>query len=224
MAIPLESLKEFNLEIKILKTLYANPSARICIGGGFSELFDLKRGTWQGDPLSPLIFNISMEPLAQFIRKCPQISPITIGATSHSISLYADDTLVYTADIQQSLPHILKVLEQFGYISRYKVNLAKSALMLLNTDTSKVVLPPRITVMNEVTFLGITINTSLTSIAKTNYTVILKKIAEDVGRWQHLPASVPNRISVIKMNILLRINFFKFHVTTLTLCRILAKT
>ena len=79
--------------------------------------------------------------------------------------------------------------------------------MLLNTDTSKVVLPQQIKVMNAVTYLGIKINTSLSSIAKTNYTVILKKIAEDVGRWKHLLASVPNRISVIKMNILPSINF-----------------
>ena len=79
--------------------------------------------------------------------------------------------------------------------------------MLLNTDTSKVVLPKQIKVMNAVTYLGIKINTSLSSIAKTNYTVILKKIAEDVGRWKHLLASVPNRISVIKMNILPSINF-----------------
>ena len=71
--------------------------------------------------------------------------------------------------------------------------------------------------LNEVTYLGIKINTSLTSIAKTNYTVILKKIAEDVGRWQHLPASVPNRISVIKMNILPRINFMQDTGKNLTL-------
>ncbi len=80
--------------INMIRTLYANPSARVCVGGGFSELFDVKRGVRQGDPLSPLIFNLSIEPLAQLIKNCTQISPITVGATSHSTSLYADDTLI----------------------------------------------------------------------------------------------------------------------------------
>ena len=54
---------------------------------------------------------------------------------------------------------------------------------------------------------GIKISTSLPSIAKTNYLSILKKIEDDLKRWKHLPASVPARISVIKMNVLPRINF-----------------
>lgn len=160
--------------------------------------FDIQRGTWQGDPLSPLIFNISIEPLAQLIRKCPQISPITVGATSHSISLYADDTLVFMADVQQTLPKILKALEHFGYLSGYKVNLSKSALMLINTDQSKVSLPPLINVTNEVLYLGIRISTSLSSVAKTNYSLILKKKKMKILKDGDMPASVPARISVIK--------------------------
>lgn len=52
---------------------------------------------------------------------------------SHSVS-YVNDTLVYMADVQQSPPSILKVLENFGNFSEYKVNLSKLALMLNNTD------------------------------------------------------------------------------------------
>lgn len=117
----------------MIQTLYVNPTARVCVGGSFSDLFDIKRGTRQGDPLSPLIFNVSIKPLAQFIRNCPQISPITIGGTSHSISLYADvdDTLVCMADVQRTLPCVLEVLEQFGQLSGYKINLSKATLMLL---------------------------------------------------------------------------------------------
>ena len=204
------TMKEFKLGdkfMKMIQTLYANPSARVCVGGGMSEFFDIRRGTRQGDPMSPLLFTLSIEPLAHLIRNSSTISPITIGSTSHSISLYADDTLVYLANVQQTLPCVLTTLEHFGYLSGYKVNLSKSALMLINTDKDKISLPAKITVINEVLYLGIRINTSPMSVAKLNYSTILEKIEEDINRWKHLPSSVPARISVIKMNILPRINF-----------------
>uniref|UniRef100_A0A8P4GNG7 Uncharacterized protein n=1 Tax=Dicentrarchus labrax TaxID=13489 RepID=A0A8P4GNG7_DICLA len=94
---------------------------------------------------------------------------------------------------------------RFGYLSGYKVNL--SALMLINTDQSKISLPPQIKVSKEVIYLGIRISNSLSEVAKTNYSLILKKIEEDINRWRHLPASIPARISVIKINVLPRIHF-----------------
>ena len=53
--------------IKMIQVLYANPSARVCIGGAISDLFAINRGTKQGCSLSPLIFNLSIEPFAQYI-------------------------------------------------------------------------------------------------------------------------------------------------------------
>lgn len=91
---------------------------RVCVGGGLSGLFDIGRDTCQGDPLFPLLFTIFIEPLAHLIRNSPKISPITIGTTSHSISLYADDTLVYMENIQDTLLYVLTTLEQFGHLSR----------------------------------------------------------------------------------------------------------
>ncbi len=74
------------------------------------------------------------------------------------------------ADVQRSLPVILEILENLGHLSGYKVNLSKSALMLVNVDQKDVSTPPtpKIIVKKEVLYLGIKISTSLTNIAKTN--------------------------------------------------------
>ena len=172
-----------------------------------SDIFTINRGTRQGCPLSPLIFNLSVEPLAQYIRSCTQISPIQIGLTTHAISMYADDTLLYMSDVQNSLPGAVEVLKKFGALSGFKINLTKSALMLLNEDRSQLSLPSSITITKEVKYLGVLIQASVPAIANLNYSSVLKKVEEDVKRWAALPASVPSRIAVTKMNILPRINF-----------------
>lgn len=113
-------LKEFKFGpkfIKMIQVLYANPSARVCIGGVISNLFTINRGTRQGCPLSPLIFNLSIEPLAQYIRNNITISPIHIGTSTHKVSMYADGTLIYMSDVQHSLPNTVKILNMFGALS-----------------------------------------------------------------------------------------------------------
>ena len=60
---------------------------------------------------------------------------------------------------------------------------------------------------NAFTYLGITIRPSLPSIVKDNYTAVLAKINSDLTKRSPLHMTLHGRISVIKMNILPRINF-----------------
>ncbi len=71
--------------ISMIKTLYHSPAASVITGNIISPSFPLQRGTRQGCPLSPLLFCLSLEPLAQAIRKS-EVS-IKIHDHNHSISL-----------------------------------------------------------------------------------------------------------------------------------------
>ncbi len=55
----------------------------------------MHRGTRQGCPLSPLLFAMAIEPLAEAIRSAPSISGLQIGYIHHKIALYADDVLIF---------------------------------------------------------------------------------------------------------------------------------
>lgn len=78
-----------------IQLLYSNPCARILTNNTLSEPFKLFHGTRQGCALSPLLFALALEPLAETIRKHKEIHGYNIGYTSNKISLYADVILLF---------------------------------------------------------------------------------------------------------------------------------
>lgn len=70
--------------LNAIKALYANPRAQIFVNNLRSDDFRLTRGTRQGCPLSPLLFAIFLEPLAEAIRTHPDISGVDIASNTHN--------------------------------------------------------------------------------------------------------------------------------------------
>uniref|UniRef100_A0A8C1BL18 Reverse transcriptase domain-containing protein n=1 Tax=Cyprinus carpio TaxID=7962 RepID=A0A8C1BL18_CYPCA len=90
--------------IKWVQQLCSSPKASVWVNVCFSQKILLGRGCRQGDPLSPLLFALSIEPLAQLIRDSTDISGIEVSGEEHRLSLYADDVIVYCiSQIPQSL-------------------------------------------------------------------------------------------------------------------------
>ena len=77
-----------------IKLLYAGAEVRVWTGGLVSDSFPLGRGTRQGCPLSPLLFALAIEPLANTLRRVMGPWGIQIGEIRHVLSLYADDALL----------------------------------------------------------------------------------------------------------------------------------
>ena len=65
-------LRKFKLGKDITRwilTFYTNINSSVHVNGQYSQLFDVKRGTRQGDPLSPYFFLICAALLASAIRQ-----------------------------------------------------------------------------------------------------------------------------------------------------------
>ena len=71
----LKTLNKMGIEgtyLNIIKAIYDKPKANIILNGEKLEAFPLKPGT-QGWPLSPLLFNITLEVVATAIKDKEEI-------------------------------------------------------------------------------------------------------------------------------------------------------
>lgn len=92
--------------------------AAVRTNNNLSSFFELKHGTRQECPLSPLLFAIAMEPLALALRQknVKDIKGIQRSGEEHKVSLYAEDMLLYISYPLLSLPKLMVLLTEFGNV------------------------------------------------------------------------------------------------------------
>lgn len=155
------------------RALYQNLQTRIKLPGENTEFFALDKGTRQGCPLSPLLFILTIEPLACAIRENVNIKGYSKGLKDFKLSLYADDVLLFLLDPLISLPNLIKVLEAFQDLTGLGVNLVKCTAMPIN-------IPPLLAASlrerfsftwtsHSFKYLGILLTPSYKTLFQTNY-------------------------------------------------------
>lgn len=198
-----EVLSRFNLGarfLSLIRLIYKNPTAQILTNRILSPPFKLSRGTRQGCPLSPLIFALAIEPLAQSIRLDPQIHGYATKETINKISLYADDILLYITHPQITIPALLDKINLFGSFSGYRINWTKSVLMPVHLDDLSLLdnFPFKIS-SEKITYLGIEVSKKYTSLFRENFPPLIEKLRSRLLFWNTLPISLIGRINAVKM-------------------------
>ena len=109
----------------------------ILINGCPSDFFGSSRGLWQGDPLSPFLFDIVMEALSHMLVAATttgQFLGFTVGNATGSLMtvshlLFADDTLIFCDADNNHITALHGILSRFKEMSGLKINLGKSKLV-----------------------------------------------------------------------------------------------
>ena len=109
--------------IKWFKILYTDSCSCVINNGYLSEQFHLGRGCRQGDPLSPYIFILAIEPLAMTVKNNNNIQGIKIGSDQYKIGQYADDTFLLLDGSENSLRESITIFEKFFQCSGLKMNM-----------------------------------------------------------------------------------------------------
>jgi hypothetical protein len=81
-----------------------------------------RRGLRQGDPLSPMLFILVMDVLNLMVQRASEenlLQPLSSNSLQHSISLYADDVVIFLRPVASDINMTLDIL-RFGVASGYR--------------------------------------------------------------------------------------------------------
>ena len=206
-------LKELTL---LIGDLISNCKSRVRINSGYSPYVTLKRGVRQGDLLSCLLFNFSIEPLAIRLRR--QVKGLRVlGLNPVRVMLYADDVNLFLGE-EDSIQEVSKCLEKASYTIGLKFNMDKTDVKLVgphafkercyrnqdmagSTLPSVCILPPA----DPLCVLGVWIGRQ--DHALHRWTQIDSHIKKIISQWQVIGASVRNRSLLAKAPMLSRCHF-----------------
>lgn len=187
-----------------IQTLWTSSSSRVCINGQESHPFFHKRGLRQGDPLSPMLFNVAVDVfqcMVQVANFVPQ-QPLSNKIDEPVVALqYADDTAVIARADIDTLVTFKLVLRLFTAISGLKVNYSKSIFIPLNV--SAIDQPGIRAVMGckqttfPVTYLGMPL--TLKRPNRQLFVPLIERIEKRLTGWQSKMLSRGGRLELVQI-------------------------
>ena len=135
--------------VQSICTLFFTTHLRINVNGHLSKPVLQRRGLRQGDPISPVLFNLAFEPLLRRLLQdelfqgitlsVPQVSDQRMGpSTPIKVLAYADDVVCFLKD-SSDLLLLHAHLRTYSLASNAKVNFHKTQALSLSTVAQKVV-------------------------------------------------------------------------------------
>lgn len=117
-------------------------SVGVKVNGCESDFFLPSKGMRQGDPLSPLLFNLVVDALRRVLVKaaagnlisglCPTVCPGVIMCLQ-----YVDDTILFLENSIEEYTNLTMVLTCFEKVSGMKINYTKSELISINMSVEE---------------------------------------------------------------------------------------
>lgn len=133
-----QTLTKYNLPAcftRTVRSLYENARTVVIINGVISSPFGVSRGVRQGDPLSCLLFNIAIEPLANMLRQSDLRGFEIPGVKDKLITtLFADDTTVYLSEFD-NFSDLEAILNKWCIASGARFNVNKTEGVPIGTVT-----------------------------------------------------------------------------------------
>jgi hypothetical protein len=180
----------------MVKLVYNGSKSQININGWLTPTFDVGRGVRQGDPLSPLLFNIVIETVANATRQSTIYKGIDLPRNDNiKILMYADDTLIVFQK-QSDVDEIDKVLQLYSKASGAIINKNKSEIILFQPEDINKFDVKDYTIKRHTKYLGMMIGHDIPT--HLIWDPILSKMRATIILWKRRNLSIQDRIIITK--------------------------
>jgi hypothetical protein len=110
--------------ITIITNLYNGATIEVVTPHGHTSPKGIKRGTLQGDPLSPIMFDLMIEPRIRWLNASNKGYDMTSCGLRLASKWYVDDGTFVTNTIEEMVA-LLDTVEQFSEWSGIRLNVGK---------------------------------------------------------------------------------------------------
>jgi hypothetical protein len=114
-----------------VSTLLSTTSSKVILNGVPGEDIQHDRGLRQGNPLSPLLFILAIDPLhdlLQFVTDNKVLSKLRGKHARLRLSLYADDPVIFLKPTESDVYNINVLLLNFGCVMGLVTNMSTSSI------------------------------------------------------------------------------------------------
>ena len=114
--------------------------------------------------------------------------------------------ILYIENPKDATKKLLELINEFGKLAGYKINVQKSfAFLYTNDEISETEIKETllfIIATKRIKYIGINLPTETRDLYTENYITLMKEIKDETNRWRGIPRSGIGRINIVKMTIL----------------------